>query len=168
MNTNSPDGAERATLTSTETDAVLAGLRMLQLAVDGNIQFPPGIANRYEPNGAATGLSSDDIDDLCLRLNTTAVDVLAQDEGVEITRCLTVSTAHLTRLERENFPDTNAADYPHGFYVWVGNAIDPNPELADVSEGFRGVIDKAWSLALTHVRFEADADELPDVPSYVD
>jgi hypothetical protein len=50
-----------------ELDAILAGLRLLQRALEHGDGLPYGIGHIYEHHGP--GLTSGQIDQLCLRLN---------------------------------------------------------------------------------------------------
>lgn len=67
---------EAPDFTAMERDAALAGLRILQLAVEGQIPWPAGGARSmlqeiYTNSGAHPGLDTGDIDALCERINTT-------------------------------------------------------------------------------------------------
>jgi hypothetical protein len=67
-----PAGNSGPQFNSAELGAVLAGLRLLQLAVDEN-SFPSGIHDIATNGGTAQVLSGDEIDDLCERINCGTV-----------------------------------------------------------------------------------------------
>lgn len=55
-------------VTAQERDAVLAGLRLLQIAARTG-EFPPMIREIYTNDGAHAGLDPNAIDELCKRTN---------------------------------------------------------------------------------------------------
>ena len=58
-------------VTGPELDAILAGLRLLQSDLDIGDRLTPQLRDIYTNNGAHLGISVDEIDALCVRLNVT-------------------------------------------------------------------------------------------------
>lgn len=65
-------GVNLINISDEEFDAILAGLRMVQTVLSSGFTFQPGIEDIYTNNDAHLGLSVDEIDVLCERLNLGA------------------------------------------------------------------------------------------------
>lgn len=100
----------------------------------------------------------------------------------EIQQVLTVSTGHLTPAERESLDNGVSPGESrilvsmrgeYGWLVWVPET-DPKEEdpeesaLSGLSDGFRGVVERARAIGAHYIRFDADARYLSNVTSYDD
>lgn len=99
--------------------------------------------------------------------------------GHEIQQVLMLSTAHLSRDEREQLAKKNDARLDADGvglsmacdYGWLLYIDDDAGEVAVPIEGWPGLtaaVARARSLGATHVRFDADGPIVEDLPEYAD
>ena len=88
----------------------------------------------------------------------------ANEPEVEIRKVLVLSTGHLTKrtcLEFKSWPFI--ADFEEGCYFYVGE----EPEsYTDAPEDLRGVLAFAKRHGCTEVKFDQDADQIPQLPFF--